>query len=406
MAGIKEYSLTAASNTAINSISIAEGCAPSGINDAIRQEMADTRGFYECGGWIDLGLTHTYSSSTAVTIASNVTASYVAGRRIKAVGSGTGTIYGVIASSSYSAPNTTVNFTWDSGSLTNETLTVYVGWVLPTGYPINSTAIKGSAAGNMVNTGASTSGHIPKYTDTSGTALADGYGVDTDTTLAANSDSNVATQKATKAYADLKAALASVNAFTKAQRGTPVVLTDGATVAVDASLGNNFEVKLGGNRTLGVPTNIAAGQSGSFQVYQDSTGSRTLAYSWCYGFAGGTAPTLTTTALGRDKLSYDVVRGQSATVIITIATPGVVTYTGHGLQTGDWVQITTSGALPTGLTASTTYWVVYVDANSFSLATTKANAAAGTKIATSGSQSGTHTLTCTNIDIAAAKDFR
>lgn len=229
---------------------------------------------------------------------------------------------------------------------------------------------------------------------------------DTDTTLAANSDSNVATQKATKAYADLKAALASVNAFSKAQRGTPVVLTDGATVAVDASLGNNFEVKLGGNRTLGVPTNIAAGQSGSFQVYQDSTGSRTLAYSWCYGFAGGTAPTLTTTALGRDKLSYDVVRGQSGTVTITIATPGVVTYTGHGLQTGDWVQITTTGALPTGLTASTTYWVVYVDANSFSLATTKANAAAATKIATSGSQSGTHTLTCINIDIAAAKDFR
>jgi hypothetical protein len=121
---------------------------------------------------------------------------------------------------------------------------------------------------------------------------------------------------------------------------------------------------------------------------------------------GGTAPTLTTTALGRDKLSYDVVRAQSATVTISIATPGVVTYTGHGLKTGDWVQITTSGALPTGLTASTTYWVIYNNANSFWLATSKANAAAGTKIATSGSQSGTHTLSCINIDVAAAKDFR
>jgi len=199
--------------------------------------------------------------------------------------------------------------------------------------------------------------------------------------------------------------LASVNVFTKAQRGAPVTLTDASTIACDISAANNFEVQLGGNRTLGVPTSFGPGQSGSFQVYQDSTGSRALAYSWCYGFAGGTAPTLTTTALAQDKLSYDVVRAQSATVTITIAAPGVVTYTAHGLKTGDWIQLTTTGALPTGLTASTNYWVIYNDANSFWLATSKANAASGTKITTSGSQSGTQTLTCINIDIAVSKDF-
>ena len=36
---ISEYSATAASNTDINGIDIAEGCAPSGINDAIRTLM-------------------------------------------------------------------------------------------------------------------------------------------------------------------------------------------------------------------------------------------------------------------------------------------------------------------------------------------------------------------------------
>ena len=40
---ISEYSATAASNTDINGIDIAEGCAPSGINDAIRTLMSDLK---------------------------------------------------------------------------------------------------------------------------------------------------------------------------------------------------------------------------------------------------------------------------------------------------------------------------------------------------------------------------
>jgi hypothetical protein len=39
--GISSYSATPSSNTAINGINISEGCPPSGINDAIRQLMAD-----------------------------------------------------------------------------------------------------------------------------------------------------------------------------------------------------------------------------------------------------------------------------------------------------------------------------------------------------------------------------
>lgn len=39
--GISSYSKTPSSNTTINGINIAEGCPPSGINDAIRQLMAD-----------------------------------------------------------------------------------------------------------------------------------------------------------------------------------------------------------------------------------------------------------------------------------------------------------------------------------------------------------------------------
>jgi len=101
------------------------------------------------------------------------------------------------------------------------------------------------------------------------------------------------------------AGLAVTQSFTKAQRGTPVALTDGATIAVDMSLGNNFSVTLGGGRTLGDPSNVTAGQSGVIVITQDGTGSRTLAYAGTkYKFAGGTAPTLTTTAAAVDVLAY------------------------------------------------------------------------------------------------------
>jgi hypothetical protein len=108
------------------------------------------------------------------------------------------------------------------------------------------------------------------------------------------------------------AGLAVAQSFTKAQRGDVVSLTDAATIAVDLSLGNNFSVTLGGNRTLGAPTNTTAGQSGVIVVTQDGTGSRTLAYNSIYKFAGGTAPTLTTTASAVDVLAYYV---ESATRI-------------------------------------------------------------------------------------------
>lgn len=78
---------------------------------------------------------------------------------------------------------------------------------------------------------------------------------------------------------------------------------------------------------------------------------------------------------------------KSHTFTITIASPGVVTWTTHGLDDGDPFVPTTSGALPTGLTASTTYYVKAVDANTFQLAATPGGAA----IVTTGSQSGTHT---------------
>lgn len=90
-------------------------------------------------------------------------------------------------------------------------------------------------------------------------------------------------------------------------------------------------------------------------------------------------------------LTLEDVEWSNATVTVTIATPAVMTWTGHGLLTGDSITLTTSGALPTGLTANTQYFITKIDANTFNLSTSLINVAAATKIATTGSQSGTQT---------------
>ncbi|MBU2062330.1 MAG: tail fiber protein [Bacteroidetes bacterium] len=115
------------------------------------------------------------------------------------------------------------------------------------------------------------------------------------------------------------------------------------------------------------------------------------------GYGGASAPTgwllCDGSAVSRTTYAslFTALNNSLGTVTITIAAPGVVTLTAHGLATGDSLYLTTTGALPTGLTANTRYWVVKVNADTFSLATTLANALAGTKITTSGSQSGVHT---------------
>ena len=131
MAGIKDYSSTAGSNTSVGGVSIAEGMLPSNINNAFRAVAADIREWYNDSQWVIYGdgdgaHTFAYASGTSFTVnGANVTAIYEAGRRIKVVASTPGTIFGTISSSSFST-NTTVNVTWDSGNLSSESLVVYI----------------------------------------------------------------------------------------------------------------------------------------------------------------------------------------------------------------------------------------------------------------------------------------
>jgi hypothetical protein len=146
VAGIKDYSTTQASNTSLNSISVAEGMLPSNLNNAIRALMKNTREWYNDAQWVIYGdgdgaFTSAYASASSFTINGvDVTAFYHAGRRVKIIGSSTGTVYGTISSSSFSS-NTTVNVTLDSGSLQNETLTIYLAILTKTGNSIPTDVI-------------------------------------------------------------------------------------------------------------------------------------------------------------------------------------------------------------------------------------------------------------------------
>lgn len=98
---------------------------------------------------------------------------------------------------------------------------------------------------------------------------------------------------------------------------------------------------------------------------------------------------------------------RTGTVTISNATPGVITYTSHGLIPGNAVVFTTTGALPTGISSGTTYYVLTsgLTADTFQIAAT----VGGTAINTSTAGSGVHTCTITtpsSVDITTDKPLK
>jgi hypothetical protein len=94
-------------------------------------------------------------------------------------------------------------------------------------------------------------------------------------------------------------------------------------------------------------------------------------------------------ATGATDVLYSLSGEGSDTVTMTIASPCVVTYTGHGMVNGAGVIFSTTGALPTGVVAGTLYYVINRATDTFQIAATQGGAA----INSSGSQSGVHTGT-------------
>jgi Domain of unknown function (DUF4082) len=102
-----------------------------------------------------------------------------------------------------------------------------------------------------------------------------------------------------------KAAVLATTTESGALAPTVVNLTDAATIAVDASAGNDFRVTLGGNRTVGTPASPTDGQKITFQVTQGSGGPHTLTWASGYSFSAALAqPSLSATAGDIDLLCF------------------------------------------------------------------------------------------------------
>jgi hypothetical protein len=246
---ISEFDVNPDNNTDINSINIAEGCAPSGINNAIRQLMSDLKDLQAgtSGDTIPLtaGGTGATSASTARTALG-----LVIGTDVQAFDAQLADVAGLTPTDNAVIIGNGTNFVVESGATLKTSLGLTIG------------------------------------TDVQA------YDADTAKTDVAQS-------------------------FTAGQRGEITALTDGSTITPDLADSNNFSVTLGGNRTLDNPSNIVAGQSGSFFISQDATGSRTLAYGSYYDFAGGTAPTLSTAAGAVDRIDYIVRSSTSIHCVFT-----------------------------------------------------------------------------------------
>jgi hypothetical protein len=239
---ISEFDVNPDNNTDINSINIAEGCAPSGINNAIRQLMSDLK---------DL------QAGTS-------------GDTIPLTAGGTGAT---------------------SASTARTALGLAIGTNVQA-YDAELAAIAGIAANGLVTRTSSSTAEARTITGTTNViTVTNGDGVSGNPTLTTGS---------------LVARTDTAQSFSAAQRGAITALTDGATITPDFAVANNYSVTLGGNRTLANPSNLTAGQSGSIFITQDGTGSRTLAYGTQYDFAGGTAPTLSTAAAAVDRIDYIV----------------------------------------------------------------------------------------------------
>lgn len=166
--------------------------------------------------------------------------------------------------------------------------------------------------------------------------------------------------------------------ITKGYTVTPNAIgtVSSGTTTLDATNGNYQYLINGGAFSLSPPATGTYDVLDLLVINGPSAGTITFtAGKWRVGSSTGS--------------TYATTARASGTATMTIASPCVVTFSTGGVQDGDPIFFTTTGALPTGLSVNTVYYAKYVSATTFNLAATPG----GTSINTSGSQSGTHTLT-------------
>lgn len=146
MSDIRNWSTTAGNNNSAAPDGFPENMAPSGVNNAARELMAQIKTLVNALPWIPYGkgdATCTFSITTSgmfIVEGANVSSEYVKGRRVRAIGANTGTIYGTIDTVTFST-DTKVSVLWDSGYLDtadSQSISIFLG-LSPIGLPQHRT---------------------------------------------------------------------------------------------------------------------------------------------------------------------------------------------------------------------------------------------------------------------------
>lgn len=314
---ISDYSSTAASNTNVNGINIGEGMAPSDVNNAMREILAELKN-QQAG--LD-GSDFTVGGNLSVT--GNATLGDASGDAV------------TLNASTVAIPN---NLSFDSGTLKLDATNNRVG--VNKSSPAVTLDVNGSAnlGRDSISATYVQSGTTITITATSHGLLAGdkiyldfttGTGVDAVTTVTSVSDANTfictgGTSLSTSGNVTVKfvvtfgsnSYIVNLNSITGALTLTstltvtgtgyslPITLTDASTIAWDTDLGQTATVTITDNRTFDAPTNLKNGAYYGLAVYQDSTGSRTLTWNSVFKWTNGIAPTLSTAADSKDFFTF------------------------------------------------------------------------------------------------------
>ncbi len=132
MSKISTWSTTADDNNAAVPNGFPESMLPSGVNNSAREILAADRVAWNDKEFFEVGTgtgttTVTRTGNTTVTIAADVTSTHHVGRRVKIIGSNTGTVFTHISASAYSSPNTTITFASGTISSSDSTISLYLG---------------------------------------------------------------------------------------------------------------------------------------------------------------------------------------------------------------------------------------------------------------------------------------
>jgi hypothetical protein len=149
-----------------------------------------------------------------------------------------------------------------------------------------------------------------------------------------------------------------------------VVLTDAATIALDASRGNDFRVTIAGDRTISNPSNPTDGQKIVLQVTQGSGGSWALTWGSAYQFSDGLPqPVLSTKAGDTDLLAFIYNQAQQKWLLVafvngfasTVVPPPKGTYRLFPSTNGPSSPVSFSGPFMAGIQFQVTTGGVWFD---------------------------------------------